>query len=513
MALAPGTNLGAYRIIEPLGKGGMAAVYKAYEAALDRYVAIKVLPGEFLHDDTFAGRFEREAKVIARLEHPNIVPIHSYGIDNGSPWMAMRLVAGGTLHALLKQRRLDADHVVRTLQGVAAALDYAHGKGVIHRDVKPQNVLLDDAERVYLADFGIARMVEGSSALTATGMISGTPQYMAPEQATGQPVDHRADIYALGIMAYEMFMGRVPFSADTPVAVLLKHVQEPLPIPSPVDVPEPLVRALLKCVAKKPEDRWSSATEFANALAMGLAEAHGMPGSSSTPATGTLGVLRATAPGMGAPVTPTLPPGTATEPPSPTGVAPRTPILVAVSGLAAVMAMAIAGLAVAYFVLRPKAPAADVASSSVPLSMPASVPATAGPAATPPLPQAEGGTGPTDRPSGEPGHLAMTFEHRLKSGTLRVWLDDRLLVSDSINGRAQRTNVTFRIGQTTPGPMADVSPGRHNVRVEVKWEDNVKSETISGDFRSGGTRRLDARIGGGRFSLAQMKKSLSLEWN
>jgi serine/threonine-protein kinase len=269
---ASGETFGAYRILEPLGRGGMASVYKGYEAALDRYVALKVLPGEFLHDETFAERFRREAKVVARLEHPNIIPIHAFGIEGGIPWMAMRLISGGPLSSLLRGDRLTHERIITILRGVADALDYAHGKGVVHRDVKPQNILLDEAERVYLADFGIAKMVEGSGALTQTGMITGTPQYMAPEQATGQPVDQRVDIYALGVVAYEMLTGRVPFAADTPVAVLMKHVTEPMPIPPASTVPEPLVRALLKGMAKKPEERWASAGAFVRALEQGLAE-------------------------------------------------------------------------------------------------------------------------------------------------------------------------------------------------------------------------------------------------
>ena len=202
MSLESGTQVGPYRIKGPLGRGGMAAVYTAYEASLDRDVALKVLPAEFLHDPSFAERFNREARVIARLEHPNIIPIYAFGIDEARrlPWMAMRLVPGGALASLLKRGRLATERVLAILRGVADALDYAHEHGVVHRDVKPQNILLDQAERVYLADFGIAKMLEAGGGLTQTGMIAGTPQYMAPEQATATQVDRRADIYAVGIV-------------------------------------------------------------------------------------------------------------------------------------------------------------------------------------------------------------------------------------------------------------------------------------------------------------------------
>jgi hypothetical protein len=364
LSFASGETFGAYRIIEPLGRGGMASVYRAYEAALDRCVALKVLPGEFLHDGTFAERFRREAKVVARLEHPNIIPIHAFGIEGGIPWMAMRLISGGALSSLLRDGRLPPERIITILRGAADALDYAHGKGVVHRDVKPQNMLLDEAERLYLADFGIAKMVEGSGALTQTGMITGTPQYMAPEQATGKPVDQRVDIYALAVVAYEMLTGGVPFAADTPVAVLMKHVTEPMPIPPASTVPEPLVRALLKGMAKQPEERWPTAGAFVRALEQGLAE---VP-TAAIPVAATATVPAAVRPA------PTMPPGPTTRQTS----APRSGVGLAVGVLAAVGAVA----AIAFFatVRSRSAPKAATATLS---SQGAAVTASVAPAPAP----------------------------------------------------------------------------------------------------------------------------------
>ena len=333
--LAAGSTFGPYRVIEQLGKGGMASVYRAYEAGLDRYVALKILPAEFLHDESFAERFQREARVIARLEHAHIIPIFSFGLENKTPWMAMRLIAGGTLSSLLKTRRLTYPEIVRIIRCVAEALEYAHGKGVVHRDVKPQNILIDETGGVYLADFGIARMVEGGTGLTATGMITGTPNYMAPEQATGATVDHRCDIYSLGVVTYELLTGQVPFTADTPVAVLMKHMADPIPLGPAHDVPEPLFRAVLKALAKKPEDRWARATEFARALEAGLAAA---------PADGATLGIPATVAMNGSSSTRTLPgPTAAGRTVSPTATMPGRP---SSSSLPLVLALGLGVLAV-----------------------------------------------------------------------------------------------------------------------------------------------------------------------
>ena len=369
----------------------MASVYRAYEAALDRHVAIKVLPAEFLHDPSFAERFRREAKVVARLEHPNIIPIYAFDIEAARhiPWMSMRLIAGGALSSLLKSQMtpLPFARSITILRGVADALDYAHAKGVVHRDVKPHNILLDEDERVYLADFGIAKMIEGSGGLTQTGMISGSPQYMAPEQATGLTVDKRADIYALGIVAYEMFTGRVPFVADTPVAVLMKHVSEPLPAPGP-SVPEALVLPILKCTTKKPEDRWPSASAFVRALEAALgsvatsASVADLPTLDGPLQPATLRASRTVPAPHEAPVgapTALLPTAAHRGP-----VAPRSRLPVAIAGAAVAGAFVLAIVAAVALVWSRRGPGASDQTRNTPSSAPvvvASAPAESTPAA------------------------------------------------------------------------------------------------------------------------------------
>ena len=264
--LLPGTAFGPFIVRRPLGRGGMATVYEAVETQLDRAIALKVLPAEFMHDQTFLKRFGTEARLIARLEHPNIVPIYATGIEAGIPWMSMRLLAGSSLNQLLKTRRLESGEAMRVLRQVASALDYAHAQGVVHRDIKPANILLDGAGTAAVADFGLAQMMVSTNRLTKTGIVTGTPHYMAPEQALGKRVDHRCDIYSLGIVAYELFAGSLPFEGDSPVAILHQHVHEHLPIP-PGSASAPLwMDPIRKAVAKDPAERWESAGRFIEAL-------------------------------------------------------------------------------------------------------------------------------------------------------------------------------------------------------------------------------------------------------
>ena len=244
----------------------MATVYEAREAPpLERTVALKVLPPEFLHHESFRARFEHEAKLVAGLEHPGVVPIYASGIDEGLPWMSMRLMRDGSLAALLG-RGLGIERTTRVLRGVAEALDYAHARGVLHRDIKPHNILLDATGRGCLSDFGLARLLERPEAWTATGTVAGTPHYMSPEQGLGQPIDRASDLYSLGVVAYEMLTGVTPFRGDSPVAIGKKHVDEALPVPARELVPGAVFGVLQKGLAKRSADRWPSAVAFVDAL-------------------------------------------------------------------------------------------------------------------------------------------------------------------------------------------------------------------------------------------------------
>lgn len=264
-----GRQFGQYRIVAPLGKGGMATVYKAYQPSMERYVALKILPSHYATDPSFLGRFDQEAKVIAALEHPNILPVYDYGQADGYAYLVMRYVEGGTLTAILHGQPLPLPQICSIITQVAAALDYAHARGVVHRDVKPSNVLMDQQGNCLLSDFGIARMIKTTMRFTATGSFVGTPTYASPEQCLGDELDGRSDIYSLGVMLYEMATGRPPFDAETPMAIMVMHIHDPLPLPRQVNprLPEGVERVILKALAKKPEDRYQAASEMARALA------------------------------------------------------------------------------------------------------------------------------------------------------------------------------------------------------------------------------------------------------
>lgn len=263
--LQAGQTLGSYRIINEIGAGGMASVYKAYQASMDRNVAIKVLPKQLAESDEFVKRFQQEARTIAKLEHPYILPVFDYGEENGTTYFVMRYLEAGTLKEKIQAGPLSLKEIDRIFSQLADALGYAHAQGVIHRDLKPANTLVDANGNLFLTDFGIAKLLESASPrLTQTDAILGTPAYISPEQAAAVDVDQRSDIYSLGIILYEMVTGRVPFTADTPLAVILKHLQDPLPLPSKIksDISPAIEQVILKALSKNPDDRFATTDDF-----------------------------------------------------------------------------------------------------------------------------------------------------------------------------------------------------------------------------------------------------------
>jgi len=274
-----GKTLGKYRIVSKLGTGGMAEVYKAYQPGLNRYVAVKVMHSHLSQDADFLGRFEREALATGKLRHPNIVQAMDFDQDSNIYFMVMEFINGPTLKDEFKYRirqgkAFTLEEITRIFQALAEAIDYAHARKMVHRDLKPANVMINEEGHVLLTDFGIARIMGGTQH-TATGAMAGTPAYMSPEQGQGKHVDERSDIYALGIILYELVTGSVPYEADTPIAIVLKHITEPLPMPRKVNpkLPESVERVILKAMSKAPQDRYQTAGDMGQALreAVGLA--------------------------------------------------------------------------------------------------------------------------------------------------------------------------------------------------------------------------------------------------
>jgi eukaryotic-like serine/threonine-protein kinase len=283
-----GRTLGPYRIVERIGAGGMATVYKAFEPSMNRYVAIKAMPAHLARDPNFRLRFQQEASLITLLEHPYILPIHARSPeDEPIPYLVMRYTDGGTLADLIANRSLTIERAVRLVRQVAETLAYAHKQGIVHRDIKPSNILIGRDGSALVADFGIAKIMEETLQLTGEGVSVGTPAYMSPEQAGGQPADARSDIYALGVVLYQALTGEPPFSAETPLAVLHMHLHNPLRPPHQLNpaIPEALERVILRAMAKDPADRFQTADEMADALLKASAPTTMAPSVASSEAT------------------------------------------------------------------------------------------------------------------------------------------------------------------------------------------------------------------------------------
>jgi serine/threonine protein kinase len=264
-----GRTLGQYEIREEIGRGGMANVYLAIQTSMQREVAIKVLPQHFLQDETFLARFNREVQVISQLEHPAILPVYDFGEVDGLPYIVMRYLTGGTLALLISRnpQGMPFGQITQVISQVSGALDFAHRRGIIHRDFKPSNVLLDSDGNAYLADFGIAKVSESTLSLTGTGFI-GTPGYIAPEMGHEGAVTASVDTYALGVTLFQMLTGRMPYHADTPMGTLLAHVSSPIPnvLTYRPDAPEGMQAVINGALAKNPASRYMSSGQMADDL-------------------------------------------------------------------------------------------------------------------------------------------------------------------------------------------------------------------------------------------------------
>ena len=315
-----GKQLSGYEILDVIGQGGMATVYRARQVSMKRIVALKVLPRQYVSDDTYMQRFHREVEIVSKLEHRSIVPVHDYGEFDGQPYIVMRYMPAGSVDDLLGSGPLEIDLVAKIIEQIAPALDYAHSKDVLHRDLKPSNILLDDNDDAYLTDFGIARVLSenpGGISITTKNVV-GTPAYMSPEQAQGHPLDSRSDIYALGVTLFEMTTGRRPFHAETPYGVAVLHVTAPTPSPRLInaDLSIAVEQVIYRAMKKNPDERYRSAVAVSEALNRAL-----QPSGSS---------IHDTQPGVPRPTKPiTVRPqqqaAPAAAPPPPRYPTPRTP--------------------------------------------------------------------------------------------------------------------------------------------------------------------------------------------
>ena len=295
-SLSPGAEIAGYRIESPLGRGGMAVVFRARDLRLDRPVGLKVLAPELSESPQFRERFLRESRLAASLDHPNIIPVYEAGEDHGLLFIAMRLVGGGDLaERLRRQGRLSPEHTVGIVAQVAAALDAAHEAGLVHRDVKPGNILVvpgvagQHRDHVYLSDFGLTKRVTSLSGVTAQGQFIATMDYAAPEQIGSRPVDARTDVYGLGCVAYQCLTGTVPFVRDNEAALLWAHlVERPPPVSAHRSELAPFDAAIAQALEKNPEDRFASCGQFVDALAAAAPHRH-QSTPAATPAAGTLG--------------------------------------------------------------------------------------------------------------------------------------------------------------------------------------------------------------------------------
>jgi serine/threonine-protein kinase len=475
----PATTIGRYHVVREIGRGAMGVVYEARDPALDRTVALKVIrPTE---EDAgartaFEDRFLAEARIAAALQHPGIVVVHDVGRDpdTGALFIALERLRGRTLAELVAAGPLDWHAVLRLVAQVARALHHAHLAGVVHRDVKPANVLVLDSGEAKVMDFGIARLGSARQRLTTTGEFIGTPLYSAPEQARTEDVDARADVFSLASVAYTLLAGHPAFAAPSVPAIVHRVVYED---PEPVShfvpgLPGDVQRVLGRALAKDPADRYPTAEALAEDAEDVLA---GRP-PRHLAAEELVVVAEPEDPSATVPVEKVAPPAR-----------PRSRRAVLLAAVAVVLGL------VAFLLWRsPGRPVAP--SGNAPAPKP---PAAAAPAGTP--------AAATGTPAVAAGRLRIDFDHPLRTGTLRVFVDDEAALEERLSGQQKKKALVFPLHEGSFRDELEVAAGLHEIRVEIRWEDNMKTGRIVGNFRPGATRRLQATLG-------RVRRDLSLEW-
>jgi serine/threonine-protein kinase len=530
MAALP-EKIGRYEVLQELGRGMMGVVYEAHDPALTRTVALKTINPSFAENaegrEAFERRFETEARAAGRLSHPNIVVVHDVGRDEdtGILYIALERLHGEPLSALIRKgERLAWKEILDIGRQVAAALEHLHAEGVVHRDIKPGNIMRlepvsgREYRPVKLMDFGIAKV--DTTTLTATGQFFGTPLYMAPEQAANETVDARSDIFSLGSVLYALLTGRDAFAANNVMATLQRVTGEDPEPPSAIDptLPKDLDDVVARCLAKDPEDRYPDAPHLLDDLAdlmEGRPPRHrdgwtSPPRRAARTVAGPLESLLET-------VSPTLTVDPAVEESAPTRVT-APPETATTSrwrgpGLYVDVAVVLGVVAIAAWVLlRPggfgdREARADQeprpttttrlesplpASPAVPVLMP--TPAAAAPAATP-----------KPVPTPVPAQIVVDFQHRLREGTLRIEMNGKPVLEQDIRGGVDKNLLVVKTHGGHLTKLLNLRPGRHVFDVEVRWDENVKRKSIGARFRPGETYRLEIRIG-------RLRKNLSLKW-
>jgi serine/threonine-protein kinase len=491
--------IGRYEVRRELGRGMMGVVYEAHDPLLGREIALKViLASANVADDqrdAYEQRFFAEARSAARLSHPGIVVVHDVARDaeTGALYMALELLRGRSLDAVLGAgRRLEWRQALPIVRRLAEALHHAHQHGVIHRDVKPANIMLLDTGEPKLMDFGIAKLE--TSQLTASGQFLGTPLYMSPEQALAHPVDARSDLFSLGSVLYEMVTGRQAFGGESVTKVLFQIMsREPEP-PSLHDasLPEALDYLIARCLAKDAAQRYPDGATLVEDIDDLLAgrEPRGRAG---WRAQGVGGTLIAPAAAL---ATATLAAPRPDPPRAPASARPkrrtpsRRPVLLAAG-------VALVGVPLGWLLLRP----APVARRLEPAPAAA---AAAAPGPAIPEPANE----PVRTRGDDAARLTIDFEHTLKDGLLRVWVDDELVVEQDFDGRVTQDIAGLKLRKGRLSEAFAVEPGRREVKVEVAWDDNLKRKTAYANMRPGSRYRLKIKLG----SLGGLRKDLSLDW-